>query len=114
MSNFKVTGGVVAWVEGVSSTNSQGIQTTTITALKALNPSGMTSTVTTSPTAVLHGIGNGLVVYSAQNKTYTWSASNPQSSSLLIDTTPGQTLFSGSTLYFTQGANQAVYKVTLQ
>jgi len=65
MSNFKVSGGVVAWVEGVSSTNSQGIQTTTITALKALNPSGMTSTVTTSPTAVLHGIGNGLVVYSA-------------------------------------------------
>ena len=39
-----MTGGVVAWVEGVSSTNAQGIQNTTITALKALSPSGMTIT----------------------------------------------------------------------
>ncbi len=114
MSNFKVGGGMVAWVEGTTSTNSQGIQTTTITGLKALSPIGMTSTVTSSPTAVLYGIGNGLVVYSAQNKTYAWSASTAQSANLLIDTTPGQTLISGSTLYFTQGANQAVYKVTLQ
>ena len=69
---------------------------------------------TAAPTAVLYGVGNGLVVYGAQNKTYTWSAASPQSSSLLIDTAPGQTLISGSTLYFTQGASQAVYKVTLQ
>jgi hypothetical protein len=67
-----------------------------------------------APTAVLYGTGNNTVVYGVQNKTYTWSGSNPQSSSLLIDTTPGQTLISGSTLYFTQGASQAVYKVTLQ
>jgi hypothetical protein len=114
MSNFKVGGGVVAWVEGTASTNSQNIQTTTITGLKALSLSGTTTTVTTAPTAVLYGTGNNTVVYGVQNKTYTWSGSNPQSSSLLIDTTPGQTLISGSTLYFTQGASQAVYKVTLQ
>lgn len=114
MSNFKVGGGVVAWVEGTASTNSQGIQTTTITGLKALSPTGTTSTITAAPTAVLYGAGNGLVVYGAQNKTYTWSAASPQSSNLLIDTSPGQTLISGSTLYFTQGASQAVYKVTLQ
>jgi hypothetical protein len=114
MSTYKVGGGVVAWVEGTASTNSQGIQTTTITGLKALGPSGNTSTITAAPTAVLYGAGNGLVVYGAQNKTYTWSAANPQSSSLLIDTAPGQTLISGATLYFTQGASQAVYKVTLQ
>ena len=113
MSNYKVGGGVVAWVEGTTSTNSQNIQTTTITGLKALSPSGATSTVTTAPTAVLYGAGNGSVVYGAQNKTYTWSAANAQSSSLLIDTTPGQTLVSGSVMYFTQGASQAVYKVTL-
>ena len=114
MSNFKVGGGVVAWVEGTTSTNSQNIQTTSITGLKALSPGGITSTVTSAPTAVLYGAGNGMVIYGAQNKTYTWSATNAQSSNLLIDTTPGQTLISGSTLYFTQGASQAVYKVTLQ
>ncbi len=114
MSNFKVGGGVVAWVEGTTSTNSQNIQITTITGMKALRPSGATSTITTSPTAVLYGVDNGLVVYGAQNKTYIWSAASPQISSLLIDTAPGQTLISGSTLYFTQGANQAVYKVTIE
>jgi len=114
MSNFKVADGVVAWVEGVSSTNAQGIQTTTVTALKALNPSGVTSIVTSSPTAELYGIGKGMVVFGVQNKTYIWSAASPQISSLLIDTAPGNTLISGSTLYFTQGANQAVYKVTIE
>ena len=104
MSNFKVGGGLVAWVEGTSSTNSQGIQTTTITGLKALNASGTTSTITSAPTAVLYGAGNGVVVYGALNKTYTWSAANGPSSNLLIDTTPGQVLISGSTMYFTQGA----------
>jgi hypothetical protein len=114
MSNFKVGGGVVAWVEGATSTNSQNIQTTTITGLKALSPNGAISTVTSAPTAVLYGAGNGMVVYGAQNKTYTWSSSNPQSSSLLVDTALSQTLISGSTMYFTQGASQAVYKLTLQ
>ena len=113
MTNFKVGGGVVAWVEGTTST-SLGFQTTTTTGLKALSPSGTTSTVTSAPTAVLYGAANGMVVYGAQNKTYLWSASNPQNTSLLIDTTPGQTLISGSTLYFTQVANQAVYKITLK
>jgi len=79
-----------------------------------LSPSGTISTITAASTAVLYGTGNGLVIYGAQNKTFTWSAASPQSSSLLIDNAPGQTLISGSTLYFTQGANQAVYKVTLK
>jgi len=114
MINFKVAGGVVAWVEGVAGTNSQGIQTTTITGLKALTPAGVTTTVTPAPTAVLYGAGNGMVVYAAQNKTYSWSSLNPQSSSLLIDSTPAQVLVSGSTMYFTQGASQAVYKIALQ
>lgn len=114
MSNFKVGGGLVAWVEGTSSTNAQGIQTTTITALKALNASGTTSTITNAPTAVLYGAGNGAVVYGALNKTYTWSATNGPSYNLLIDTTPGQVLISGSTMYFTQGTRQAVYKATIQ
>ena len=113
MTNFKVGGGVVAWVEGTTSIR-LGFQTTTITGLKALSPSGTTSTVTSDPTAMLYGAANGMVVYGAQNKTYLWSASNPQNTSLLIDTSPGKTLISGSTLYFTQEDNQAVYKVTLK
>lgn len=114
MSNFKVADGIVAWVENATSTNAQDMQSITITGIKALNTSGVTTTVTTSANAVLYGTGNGMVVYGAQNKTYTWSGANGPHSSLLIDTTPGQTLISGSTFYFTQGANQAVYKVALQ
>jgi hypothetical protein len=114
MSTYKVGGGLVAWVEGTSNTNTQGIQTTTITGLKVLNANGNTSTISSSPTAVLYGAANGVVVYGMQNKTYTWSATTGQVASQLIDTTPGQVLFSGSTMYFTQGNSQAVYKVTLQ
>jgi hypothetical protein len=114
MSNFTVDGGLVAWVEGTSSTNSLGMETTTITGLKSLNASGTISTITSAPTTVLYGLGNGVVVYSALNKTYTWSAANGTSSKLLIDTTPVQVLISGSTMYFTQGASQNVYKITIQ
>jgi hypothetical protein len=114
MSSFKVGGGLVAWVEGSSSSNAQGIQTTTITGLKVLNTNGTTSTISTSPTSVLYGAGNGVVVYGVQNKTYMWSASTGQVANPLIDTTPGQVLISGSTMYFTQGSSQAVYKVTLR
>lgn len=114
MSNFKVGGGLVAWVEGISSSNAQGIQTTTITGLKVLNANGSTSIVSTSPTSVLYGAGNGVLVYGVQNKTYTWSAASGQLANQLIDTTPGQVLISGSTMYFTQGSSQAVYKVMLQ
>jgi hypothetical protein len=62
----------------------------------------------------LAGAGNGVVVYGVQNKTYTWSAATGQLANQLIDTTPGQVLISGSTMYFTQGSSQAVYKVMLQ
>jgi hypothetical protein len=114
MSNYKVGGGLVAWVEGTSNTNAQGIQTTSITGLKVSNTNGVTSTITNSPTSVLYGAGNGVVVYGVQNKTYTWSANTGQVANQLIDTTPGQVLILGSTMYFTQGSSQAVYKVTLQ
>jgi hypothetical protein len=114
MSNFKVDGGLVAWVEGTANTNAQGIQTTTITGLKVLNASGTITTVSTAPTSVLYGAGNGVVVYGVQNKTYTWFGTNGQVANLLIDTTPSQVLISGSVMYFTQGTNQAVYKVALQ
>jgi hypothetical protein len=114
MSTYKVGGGLVAWVEGTSNTNAQGIQTTTITGLKVLNANGNTSTISSSPTAVLYGAANGVVVYGMQNKTYTWSATTGQVANQLIDTTPGQVLISGSTMYFTQGNSLAVYKVTLQ
>jgi len=114
MSSFKVGGGQVAWVEGSGNTNAQGIQTTTITGLKVLNANGTTTTVSTAPTSVLYGAGNGVVVYGVQNKTYTWFGTNGQVANLLIDTTPSQVLISGSVMYFTQGTNQAVYKVALQ
>lgn len=114
MSTFKVGGDLVAWVEGSSSSNAQGIQTTTISGLKVLNSNGTTSTLSTSPTSVLYGAGNGVVVYGVQNKTYTWSASTGQVDNPLIDTTPSQVLISGSTMYFTKGVIQAVYKVPLK
>jgi hypothetical protein len=75
-----------------------------------LNTNGTISTLSTAPTSVLYGAANGVVVYGVQNKTYTWSATTGKVANQLIDTTPGQVLISGSTMYFTQGTSQAVYK----
>jgi len=111
-TNFNLAGGVLAWTEGTTTTNSQGISTTTYTGLKASNTGGSVTTISTSANIGLMGNGGGYVAYSLQGKVYDWSSSTG-TSSLIIDTVPGQTLVSGSTMYFTMGTSNQVYSLTL-
>jgi len=114
MRNFTLAGGVLAWTEGTTSTNSQGITTTTQTGLRASTTNGATSTISTASDASLRGVGGGFVVYNTAGKSYQWSSANG-TSTVLIDAAPtsGAILVSGSTMYFTMGASNAVYQITL-
>jgi hypothetical protein len=42
----------------------------------------------------------------------TWNANN-KTSTLRLETAPGQILVSGSTLYFVMGTTQVVYKIAI-
>lgn len=110
--NFNLAGGVLAWTEGTTTTNSQGIATTTYTGLKASNNAGTVTTISNSSNVGLLGNGGGFVTYSLQGKVYEWS-SNTGTSTLIIDNVPGQTLMSGGTMYFTMGTSNQVYSLTL-
>ena len=112
MINFNLAGGVMAWIEGTTSTNAQGISTTTITGLKASNSGGTVTTITSNSSATLYGVGGGHVVYGLQGRLFDWNASTAISS-LLVDTLPAMVIVSGNTLYFTLGSSQAVYQITL-
>ena len=112
MINFNLAGGVLAWIEGTTSTNAQGISTTTITGLKASNSGGTVTTITSNSSATLYGVGGGHVVYGLQGRLFDWNASTAISS-LLVDTLPAMVIVSGKTLYFTLGSSQAVYQITL-
>ena len=112
MINFNLAGGVLAWIEGTTSTNAQGISTTTITGLKASNSGGTVTTITSNSSATLYGVGGGHVVYGLQGRLFDWNASTAISS-LLVDTLPAMVIVSGNTLYFTLGSSQAVYQITL-
>ena len=112
MINFNLAGGVLAWIEGTTSTNAQGISTTTITGLKASSDGGTVTTITSNSSATLYGVGGGHVVYGLQGRLFDWNASTAISS-LLVDTLPAMVIVSGKTLYFTLGSSQAVYQITL-
>ena len=112
MINFTLAGGVLAWIEGTTSVNAQGISTTTITGLKASNSGGTVTTISPTSSATLYGVSGGHVVYGLQNKLYDWNATTA-ASSLLVDTLPSLVMISGNTLYFTLGSSQTVYQLTL-
>ena len=112
MINFNLAGGVLAWIDGTTSTNAQGIATTTITGLKASNSGGTVTTITSNSSATLYGVGGGHVVYGLQGRLFDWNASTAISS-LLVDTLPAMVIVSSKTLYFTLGSSQAVYQITL-
>ena len=112
MINFNLAGGVLAWIDGTTSTNAQGIATTTITGLKASSDGGTVTTITSNSSATLYGVGGGHVVYGLQGRLFDWNASTAISS-LLVDTLPAMVIVSSKTLYFTLGSSQAVYQITL-
>jgi hypothetical protein len=100
-TSLKTGDGVAAWVESTGSNRT----------LKA-RFAGSVRTLSTLSTATLYGTTSGQVVFGEQGKTYSWNA-NTNSSTLRLDTAPGQTITSGGYLYFVLGNGQTVYRVGL-
>jgi hypothetical protein len=101
VTSLKTGDGVAAWVESTGSNRT----------LKA-RFAGNLRTLSTLSTTTLYGTTSGQVVFGEQGKTYSWNA-NTNSSTLRLDTTPGQTITSGGYLYFVLGNGQTVYRVGL-
>jgi hypothetical protein len=100
-NNLKTGDGVAAWIESTGSNRT----------LKA-RFAGSVRTLSTLSTATLYGTTSGQVVFGEQGKTYSWNA-NTNSSTLRLDTAPGQAITSGGYLYFVLGNGQTVYRVGL-
>ncbi len=100
-TSLKTGDGVAAWMESTGSNRT----------LKA-RFAGSVRTLSTLSTATLYGTTSGQVVFGEQGKTYSWNA-NTNSSTLRLDTAPGQAITSGGYLYFVLGNGQTVYRVGL-
>jgi hypothetical protein len=100
-TSLKTGDGVAAWMESTDSNRT----------LKA-RFAGSVRTLSTLSTATLYGTTSGQVVFGEQGKTYSWNA-NTNSSTLRLDTAPGQAITSGGYLYFVLGNGQTVYRVGL-
>ena len=106
--------GVTAWLETSTSTSSGrlGGVVATVTGLKAISGNGTVTTISSAAGVMLYAVGGGHVVFGEAGKIYTWNA-NSKTSTLRLETAPGQILVSGSTLYFVMGTTQVVYKITM-
>jgi Bacterial Ig domain len=100
MTNFQLNAGVLGWLE----------QTGTTQAIKASNGT-TTSTLTNLLSGVLFGSSGGYVAYEQGGQLYDWSPAG--GSVLLFNAAPSQVHLAGSTIYFTNGASQAVYAVPM-
>lgn len=100
-TSLKAADGVVSWLETTTSSRT----------LKA-RYAGLVRTLSSLSTASLYGTSGGHVVFAEQGKLYTWNA-NSNSTTLRLDTTPGQVITSGGYLYFVLGNGQTVYRVGL-
>ena len=110
MSNFQLSGGVLAWVDQTVTTSALGVSTVTAQAIRASDGS-TTSTLSGLLTSALFGTSGGYVAYEESGKLYDWSPSGGKT--LLFDATPGQVHLTGSTLYFTNGTTQALYSIPM-
>ncbi|MDP9902921.1 hypothetical protein J2W36_005199 [Variovorax ginsengisoli] len=99
-SQYFLKEGVLAWVESAN----------TVRMLKA-NTSTTSATLSTNSTSKLVGSGGGRVVFSEQNKLYSWSSASG-ATTLQSDTVPTQTFVSrnGALVY---RINSSVYRVVL-
>jgi hypothetical protein len=100
-TSFVLRDGVLAWMEA---------PTTTSKALKA-SAVGTTRTISSLSTASLLANGGGRVAYGEGGKTYTW-ASSTGTSTLRLDTAPGQLFMAGGAVVFTVGPS--VYRVGVE
>lgn len=100
-TSLKATDGVATWVETTASSRT----------LKA-RYAGLVRTLSNLNTASLYGTSGGHVVFAEQGKLYSWNANN-NTTTLRLDTTPGQVITSGGYLYFVLGNGHTVYRVGL-
>ena len=101
VGQWSLRDGVLAWSEGLGA----------VRVVRA-STGGVISQVSSQPSPILHGNSNGRVVYSAQDKTYSWN-STTRSSSLRADTGPdNQTaLIANGYLIFAVGPS--LYRIPL-
>ena len=97
---FQLADGLLAWEESDA----------TSAAIKVFDGTTVT-TVSSRLSGRLYGTGGGYVLFGEDSKLYVWSTAGGKQ--LLLDTTPGVARISGKTVYFTNGAQQALYSVTL-
>ena len=109
MTQFQLNAGVLGWLEQTTS-SSGGVSTITGQAIKASN-GATTSTLTNLLSSVLFGSSGGYVAYEQGGQLYDWGPAG--GSVLLFNAAPGQVHLAGSTIYFTNGASQAVYAVPM-
>ena len=100
MTSFQLNTGVLAWLE----------QTNSSQTIKASN-GATTTTLTNLLSSVLFGSSGGYVAYEQGGQLYDWSTAG--GSVLLFNAAPGQVHLTGSTIYFTNGASQALYAVPM-
>jgi hypothetical protein len=110
MTSFQLNAGVLGWLDQTISTS--GV-TSTVTAQAIRASNGTTiSTLTNELSSVLFGSSGGYVAYEQNGQLYDWSPAG--GSALLFNAAPGQVRLTGTTIYFTNGASQALYATPMR
>jgi hypothetical protein len=110
MQSFQLNAGVFGWIEQTFVTSSTGNPVVTAQTIKASNGTAIT-TLANLLSSVFFGSSGGYVAYEQSAQLYDWSPAG--GSVVLFNAAPGQARLAGSTIYFTNGASQAVYAVTM-
>jgi hypothetical protein len=100
VSRFSLADGLLAWSEKTS--NSAAVK---------VSDGNTITTLTTRTTSLLFRAGGGHVAYQDDFKLYAWDPGT--GAHVVLEASPGQVFLSGNVLYFTNGARQTVYAVTL-
>jgi hypothetical protein len=101
VGQWSLRDGVLAWSEGLGAV--RVVRTST---------GGVISQVSSQPSPILHGNSNGRVVYSAQDKTYSWN-STTRSSSLRADTGPDNQTALIANGYVVFAVGPSLYRIPL-
>jgi hypothetical protein len=110
MMQFQPSSGVLGWLEQTIPFGGD-LANVTAQAIKASNGT-TTSTLTNLLSSVFFGSSGGYVAYEQGGQLYDWSPAG--GSAILFNAAPGQVHLAGSTIYFTNGASQALYAVPMR
>lgn len=108
MDMFQLDSGLLGWVDQTYTAPVYGtVASQTISA----SDGNTIATISTVLTSKFYGSSGGYVVFEENSKLYAWSTAGGRQ--ILFDAVPGQVHLSGKTVYFTDGAQQVLYVVTL-